>query len=325
MWDTSTRLLHLLALMQRSPHRNAAELARELGVTDRTVRRDVARLRTLGYPVTSVGGTGGGYELETGAALPPLVLDASEAVATVLALRRGSSGAEAASALEKIRRVLPDGVRPSVDAVTDHTGHVDLGRPLRPPAGSSSTEVLALLARACRLRRRVTCHYERHTGERGEQLLEPRRLVHALGRWYLLAYSVGSDAWRTYRVDRLTGAVLTSGQARPRADPSDDLDEHVATGLRASMRRVHGAVRVLAPVDAVAPWVSPAWGTVSAEGDGTTRVEAGADSYVAMARWLLLLGAPLVVLEPPELLAAFGEVAAEAALVTGPEPPGPGA
>ncbi|KPG80224.1 YafY family protein [Frigoribacterium sp. RIT-PI-h] len=320
MWDTSTRLLQLLALLQRPRCRTSDELAHELGVTTRTVRRDVARLRTLGYPVRSAGGHGGGYELEAGAALPPLTLDAPEAVAAALALQGLADGTavrpvETSNALDKIRRILPDHVAPAVDAVINHAGLVDLGQPVGPHGPSSATETVTLLLRACRLRRRVICRYEKHTGEQSDQLIEPRHLVHTLGRWYLFAYSLKSNAWRTFRVDRIADASITASAARPRADPADDLDEYVAVGLRTSMQRVRGVVRVMAPIEDVARWVSPAWGTVSAESDGTAVVAAGADSYVAMAKWLLLLDAPLVVVDPPELLVAFGEVAAEASRV----------
>ncbi|MFS4505248.1 helix-turn-helix transcriptional regulator [Clavibacter sp. Sh2141] len=318
MRDTSERLLRLLALLQRRRPWNADQLAAELAVTDRTIRRDIGRLRSLGYPVTSTTGLDGGYELTAGASLPPLLLDPDEAVATFLALRAAAAGedpeagAAARSALEKVVRVLPERARTAVGAMTRHSTAIEIGRPFRAPEPVRTASALVVLAQACRSRRRVACDYERGDGRRGPMLVEPRHLVRTMDRWYLLAYAIGPESWRTLRVDRMRDVAVTAVPSRPRADPAEDLDELVMSGIRSRMQRVTGVVRVHAPMAEIAHWISPAWGTVTAEGPDACLVEAGADSHDAMARWLLLLARPLTVVGPPELANAFAAVAAGA-------------
>jgi predicted DNA-binding transcriptional regulator YafY len=319
MRDASERLLRLLALLQRSRPWNADQLAAELQVSDRTIRRDVGRLRSLGYPVTSATGVEGGYELAAGAALPPLTLDPVEAVTVFVALRDAAAtadpeqGAAARRALEKVVRVLPERARAAVGAMTHHSTAVDVGQAIRPADDPASTTALEALARACRTRRQVRCDYERGDGRRGPMVLEPRRLVRTMDRWYLLAYVVGPGSWRTLRVDRMADVVATGTPSAPRADPAEDLDALVVDGIRSRMQRVTGVVRVHAPASEIAHWISPAWGTVTAEDPGTCLVTGGADSHASMARWLLLLDRPLMVIGPPELAAAFAAVSADAA------------
>ncbi|OUE23840.1 HTH domain protein [Clavibacter michiganensis] len=323
MRDTSERLLRLLSLLQRRRPWNADQLAVELQVTDRTIRRDVGRLRSLGYPVASTTGVDGGYALEPGAALPPVTLDPEEAVAVFVALRDASSaasatgdperGAAARSALEKVVRVLPDRARAAVGAMTHHSTAVDVGRVIRRPDEPGSAPALDLLARACRSRRRVTCEYERADGRRGPMHLEPRHLVRTMDRWYLVAYALDSESWRTLRVDRMADVRATTVPSRPRPDPADDLDALVVDGIRARMQRVTGVVRVHAPAAEIAHWISPAWGTVTPDGPDRALIAGGADSHASMARWLLLIDRPITVIGPPELAAAFVAVAAEAA------------
>jgi len=323
MRDTAERLLRLLSLLQRSRPWNADQLADELEVTDRTIRRDVGRLRSLGYPVASTPGVDGGYALEPGAALPPVTLDPEEAVAVFVALRDASAaaatagdperGAAARRALEKVVRVLPDRARAAVGAMTHHSTAVDAGRVIRPPDEPGSALALDLLARACRTRRRVSCDYERADGRRGVMDLEPRHLVRTMDRWYLVAYVLGSESWRTLRVDRMADVRETTVASRPRPDPADDLDALVVDGIRARMQRVTGVVRVDAPAAEIAHWISPAWGTITPDGPDRALVAGGADSHASMARWLLLLDRPITVIGPPELAAAFVAVAEEAA------------
>ncbi|WP_440696059.1 helix-turn-helix transcriptional regulator [Clavibacter nebraskensis] len=324
MRDASERLLRLLALLQRSRPWNAEQLAAELQVTDRTIRRDIGRLRSLGYPVTSATGADGGYELVAGAALPPLTLDPVEAVAVFVALREASAvadpeqGAAARRALEKVVRVLPERALAVVGAMAHHSTSVDLGQVIRPPDEPGSATALEVLVRACRSRRQVTCDYERGDGRRGPLVLEPRHLVRTMDRWYLLAYVIGSESWRTLRVDRMAGITARTVSSRARADPAEDLDAFVTDGIRSRMQRVTGVVRVHAPASEIAHWISPAWGTVTEDGPDSCLVAGGADSHAAMARWLLLLDRPLTVVGPPELAAAFLAVSAEAANLADP-------
>ena len=321
MWDTSGRLLRLLALMQRRRDWNAEQLAEELDVTSRTVRRDIGRLRELGYPVTTVLGAGGGYQLEAGATLPPLMFDTDEAVAVMVSLRdkvanTATGIAEAAlSAFDKLHRVMPPRLRPVVEAFLSHTSSLDVGTVIGAPAEPVNITTLVLLARACRDRRQLLCRYRRYSGESGNRRLEPLHLVHTMDRWYLLAYSLDAADWRTFRVDRLSEAEITNKPSYPRKPPATDPHEYVTSHLATGWRQVTGTVRVHAPRAKVEPWIKPAWGTVTDETSNTCIVNAGADTYQAMARWLLLIGAHLTILEPAELRTAFTELAAEIARI----------
>lgn len=175
-----------------------------------------------------------------------------------------------------------------------------------------------LLAKACRERRQVTCIYQRHSGLSGPRLLEPLHLVHTMNRWYLIAFATDTDDWRTFRVDRITGPAMTSTPSYPR-EPPTDLDSFLTSQIGSGVRQVTRTVRVHAPLSDVAAWIMPAWGTITAESSSTSIITAGADSYGAMARWLLLLDRPLTVIDPPELRSAFAALAAAAAQIAEPK------
>jgi predicted DNA-binding transcriptional regulator YafY len=325
MWDTPGRVLRLLALLQRRRNWNAEQVADELDVTPRTVRRDIGRLRELGYPIMTVLGAGGGYRLEAGATLPPLMFDSDEAVAVMVALRDAvastatatgaATGEGALSAFDKLHRVMPPRLQPLVDALLAHTSSLDLGAAIGPSTGPIDTPTLVLLIHACRDRRQLQCRYRRYSGETENRQLEPLHLVRTMGHWYLIAYSLEAAAWRTFRVDRISEAEITDKPSYPRKAPADDLHEYVTAQLAAGWQQVTGTVRVYAPRTRVDPWVKPAWGTVTEETADTCIVNAGADSYPAMARWLLLIGSHLTVLEPAELRTAFADLAATVARI----------
>jgi len=324
MWDTSGRLLRLLALLQRAREWNAAQLADELGVTPRTVRRDIGRLRQLGYPVTTVLGAGGGYHLEAGATLPPLMFDTDEAVAVMIALRdtvatTGTLDA-ALSAFEKLQRVMPPRLQPVVEGFLAHTSSRDLGTAVGAPPEPVNITTLVLLTRACREVRQILCRYRQHSGETTNRHLEPLHLVHTMGRWYLLAYSLEPADWRIFRVDRISDAAIIDKPNYPRMPPADDLTGYVTTRITTGWRQVTGTVRVHAPFAAVEPWIKPAWGTVTEETATTCIVNAGADTHLAMARWMLLIGRHLTVLEPADLRTAFAELAADATRIAADDP-----
>ncbi|WP_104129428.1 YafY family protein [Cryobacterium sp. N21] len=318
MWDTSGRLLRLLALLQRTREWNAAELAVELEVTARTVRRDVARLRDLGYPVASIHGIGGGYQLEAGTTLPPLMFDAEEAIATLLALQdasaTGNRGAApgALSALDKLNRVMPPRLRSTIDALAENSSRIDLGSQIGSDPVPVNTNTLVLLARACRDRRQIEVTYKGHAGSSNRRYLEPLHLVRTMNRWHLVAFSLDANDWRIFRVDRLEDATITTASSRPRKPPAEDLDLYVAGRVGAAVRQVTATVRVHAPRAEVAHWISAAWGTITEETAETSILQAGADSYNAIARWLLLINRPLTVVDPPALRAAFATIATEA-------------
>lgn len=199
---TTERVLTLLGLLQLRPVWTGPELADRLEVTPRTVRRDVERLRTLGYPVHASQGVGGGYQLGPGQDLPPLLLDDEEAIATAVSLLAGAGGAvtgagdAALRALTKLDRVLPARLRHKVRALS---GTVESFGAVRTPI---DPEVLMTLARACRDQVQAGFDYPSGT-EVGRRRVEPYRLVTSGQRWYLLAYDLDRDDWRSFRVDRM--------------------------------------------------------------------------------------------------------------------------
>ena len=220
---SSTRLLRLLALLPGRPVWSGAELAERLGVTGRTVRRDVTRLRELGYPVQAEPGPAGGYRWRRGEVLPPLLLDDDEAVAVTLALRSAAGGSLPGSqeagvtALAKLQLVLPAALAARVAAVHEATVRLP-----GPAADAIGTEVLLVLALACRERTAVRIDYTTAGGTAIEREVEPLRLVHAGRRWYLVALDVERADWRTFRLDRVRTAVGT-GRRFHHDDPPDPL------------------------------------------------------------------------------------------------------
>lgn len=315
MWDTSGRLLQLLSLLQRRQEWNADELGQQLSVTTRTVRRDISRLRELGYPVATIRGNGGGYHLEAGATLPPLVFDSDEAVSTVLALRSlasntsDESGSSVLSALDKLIRVMPPRLRATIAALSDHSSEVDLGILIGSPEPKTDFKPLITLSRASREERQVRCVYTK--AEIAEpRRIEPLHLVKTLGRWYLVAYCLERSAWRTFRVDCLSEIEITNRPIVHRTPPSEDMDSYIRDSVRRGYRQVTATARIGAPKAQVEHWIMPAWGTITEETETTSIAEVGAENYDVIARWLLLADAPVTVIEPPELLAAFEKLAA---------------
>ncbi|MCF8588719.1 helix-turn-helix transcriptional regulator [Gordonia liuliyuniae] len=253
MADTTTRTLKLLALLQAHRLWAAADLAARLDTTERTVRRDVERLRELGYPVDSVRGAGGGYQLAPGGSLPPLVVDEEEAVAIVAALRSAASGpaaglAEASvRALAKVTQVLPPKLRRRADAL--RTMSVTVGDDVTAPAVEA--EALTTAALACRDATELTFHYApaaRSGSAPRRRRVEPLRLVPVGRRWYLLAYDLERQDWRTFRLDRLHDARPEKRRFNPRQVPGGDAAEYVRDSLRAG--REQHAVVVLVHADA---------------------------------------------------------------------------
>ncbi|MBO4275626.1 helix-turn-helix transcriptional regulator, partial [Microbispora triticiradicis] len=216
MLETSARLLRLLSLLQARRDWPGATLADQLGVSERTVRRDVDRLRELGYPVESTRGTDGGYRLVAGTAMPPLLLDDDEAVAAAIGLRAaaGVAGVEEAAerAAAKLEQVLPSRLRRRVGALQTHSEPVPPDR----PGPAIDPAVLGVLAAACRDRERLRFDYRAHDGSSGVRIVEPYRLVSWGRRWYLVAWDTGRDDWRTFRVDRIAPRTPTGPRFPPR-------------------------------------------------------------------------------------------------------------
>jgi predicted DNA-binding transcriptional regulator YafY len=311
--DPTTRALRLLSLLQTQRFWPGAELVRELGVSDRTVRRDVDRLRELGYPVEATPGAGGGYQLVSGASLPPLVLDDDEAVALAVGLRSSAGaaivGIEAASlsALAKLEQVLPDRLRRRVGAIRSNTSFVGWGdndEPVDPDA-------LALLAQACRDHEEVRFEYESREGEATRRLVEPHQLVSAGRRWYLVAFDVRRDGWRTFRLDRLTAVQLAGRRFLPRPAPAESFEDFVAESVRQPRQVFEGVVTIACGLEELREFVRHTGATVDELGPDRCRVTLLTESF----EWLLGLVAivsthgDVTVEGPPELRKAVATIA----------------
>src|SRR3954469_15695329 len=238
MGDTSSRLLNLLSLLQARRDWPGATLAERLEVSPRTVRRDIGRLRALGYPVESITGPAGGYTLSAGAAMPPLLLDEDEAIAIAVGLRTAArasvAGIEETSvrALVKLEQVLPAHLRRRVQALGAGTTTLSYGG--GPPA---DPQVLTLLAAACRDRERLRFGYQAREGERSRREAEPQSLVNVGRRWYLVAWDCGRSDWRTFRIDRLPRPAAAGGRFPPRELPAPDAAAFVSRSLSARPNR----------------------------------------------------------------------------------------
>ncbi|MBD8465295.1 YafY family transcriptional regulator [Plantibacter sp. CFBP 8798] len=325
MWDTTSRTFQLLGMLQRNGFMASDRLASDLGVTTRTLRRDVARLRDLGYPVDTRLGVDGGYSIEPGAVLPPISLSTEEALACALALRRWTEDADrtlARSSLDKIQASMPPRVRWIVGAMAEVT--VDVAADGLEPIDHAAVDIglLGELARSCVLRRRAEFHHTSRDGTTTRRRVDPHRLVHTERRWYLVAFDLDADDWRTFRTDRVSGLVVSELPARTHTFPGMEVEEWVTRGLQVGWRQVGCTVRVHAPAASVRRWVAPAWGSVEAETPKVTLVHAGADSYDAIARWLLLMQAEVEVIEPDGLRSAFDRVAAQARRAARTDDPG---
>jgi len=298
--ETSARLLRLLSLLQARAEWPGADLAGRLGVTVRTLRRDVQKLRTLGYPVNAVPGVSGGYRLGAGAALPPLLLDDDEAVAVALSLRTAAThsvtgvGEASVRALAKLEQVLPSRLRERATAISQATV------PLTSPGPVVDADVLTAIARACRNRERVVFGYRRgQDSDLTERQVEPHRLVQAGYRWYLVALDLDRGDWRTFRADRIESPRLTGIRFVPRDPP--DAAAFVANAVTTAPYRYRARVLVHAPVGDVAARVPPTVAVVEAATAGTCILTSGSDSLDSLAFHVALMGFDFSVLDPPEL------------------------
>lgn len=303
MIETSARLLRLLTLLGARSSWSGSDLAERLRVTERTVRRDVEKLRALGYPVNSSTGLAGGYQLGSGAALPPLMLDDDEALAVVVGLRMAAalavSGIEDAAirALATLEQVLPTRLRRQVKELYDAVS------PLYHVEASVPGHVLAALAAACRRHETVRFRYMDGTGAASERLIEPHGLVHTGARWYLVAWDRDREDWRTFRVDRVDGTPKGGGDRFvTRTVPGGDLAQFVSRSLAYSPYAIQARIVLHAPLDAMKPRVPPVVGQLSSIDDGSCLLLTGAQSPRALAIHLALLDVQFEVIEPQELI-----------------------
>ncbi|HEU4515020.1 MAG TPA: YafY family protein [Nocardioidaceae bacterium] len=300
MADSRSRMLRLLSLLQTHRYWTGPELAERLEVSPRTLRRDVDRLRDLGYPVSANRGVAGGYQLQAGAALPPLLLEDDEAVAIAVSLSAAAggivSGVEETSvqALGKIVQVMPPKLRRRVKALQEYTVPAVL------PGPTVDATMLATLAQACRDDERLQFRYTARGGEPELRLVEPHRLVTLGRRWYLVAYDLRRHDWRTFRIDRLSDPHVTGVRFRPRELPAADAAAFVRQGIESARTHIEVEVRVEAPAGEVAK-VAARWAEVTPVGAESCRIRMDVDTL----DWpILLLGAidaEFEVLAPPEL------------------------
>ncbi|MGH2766330.1 MAG: helix-turn-helix transcriptional regulator [Actinomycetota bacterium] len=301
MLDTSVRLLRLLSLLHSQRDWSGADLAERLGVTTRTVRNDIERLRILGYQIRSSTGTAGGYRLGAGTKLPPLILDDEEAVAIVVGLRAAAAGTvtgieeSSLRALTKLEQTLPSRLRQRVDALRSATISAAGGGP------TVDAETLTGIANAAYRRERLRFDYLGRDGQPSTRDVEPHRLVYTGRRWYLLAWDTGRQDWRTFRADRIRPRVPTGPRFTPREPPEPDVAAHVVRGVGSRAWKYPARVRLHVPAAAIADRIPPAAGLLRGDGADHCVLETGADRLQDLAGFLGSLDVGFTVLEPAEL------------------------
>jgi predicted DNA-binding transcriptional regulator YafY len=321
---TSTRTLRLLSLLQSRRHWSGPELAGRLGVSARTLRRDVDRLRELGYPVDARRGAEGGYTLAPGAVLPPLVLDDDEAVALAVGLSAAAAtsvtgiGDASLRALAKLVQVMPARLRRRVDAVRAMTVAGSWGTSV--PAGGVDPGVLTTVALACRDGERLEFGYTAADSRDTDRVVEPFRLVSLGRRWYLVAYDLTRADWRVFRLDRVGRPRGTGARFAARRLPADDAASFVRERVADLPRRQPVEAVVAAPASEVRRRIG-SWATVADEEPGRCRVRMDADDLTWAAAALGVTGAHFTVVDPPELRATLRELAGRFAAAAQAEAP----
>ncbi|MGW6422193.1 helix-turn-helix transcriptional regulator [Nocardia sp. NPDC055053] len=304
MSETSARLLRLLSLLQTHRAWSGAELATKLDVTARTVRRDIERLRGLGYPVQALQGTAG-YRLGAGASMPPLLLDDEEAVAVAVGLRTTSGGTvtgiEDASlrALAKLEQVLPSRLRHRLSTLQQSMVRVAAEAPRVP------SETLLAIADACRRQERLRFDYTDHTGRSSVRDTEPDSLVNVSRHWYLVAWDVDRADWRSFRVDRLRPRIPTGPRFTPRPLPDGDAAGYMSRRLSSASWPWRTVVTLHRPATEIAERLWPGTGVLEPVDDRSCLLYLGADSPASLAWMITALDTDFTVTGPPELVTAL--------------------
>ena len=301
MANTSGRMLRLLSLLQTHRYWPGSELADRLEVSPRTLRRDVDRLRELGYPVDASRGVAGGYQLQAGAAMPPLLLDDEEAVAIAVGLRSAAAGAVAGfeetsvRALAKVIQLLPPRLRRRIDALQAVTAPGVFG-------GGPVLDAVTLttVAMACRGEERLRFEYRPRDGEPMRRHVEPHRLVSLGRRWYLVAWDLDRGDWRNFRLDRLTAPAATGARFRPRDLPGGDPVEWLRSRLATVPNRYDVSVVIATDAATVRAFVGH-WGSVEELAADRCRLRMGADDLGWPIMVLGVLAVPFTVESPEEL------------------------
>lgn len=301
MSDTAARLLALLSLLQSQPDRSGTELAERLGVSTRTIRNDIDRLRELGYPVDAKRGAAGGYRLGAGGKLPPLLLDDEEAVAVAIGLRAaaGVDGIEESSAraLAKFEQVLPARLRPMVAAIGSVVDRAPENIGTDAPDPEVDPAVLAAIAAGIRDQ-----EWLRFDDRGTPRLVEPYRLLSWQRRWYLVARDPHSGEWAVYRADWIEPRLPTRRRFSPSPPPGGDYTAFAMRSIAMSGWNVHARFRVAAPAEAVIARINPTVGLVEAISDEESVLVTGADTLDTIAAYIGMLNMDFTVESPPELL-----------------------
>ncbi|HWU29025.1 MAG TPA: YafY family protein [Microbacterium sp.] len=310
MNQTATRVLQVLALLRQRRAWTASELAQRTSVSTRTIRADIARLRELGYVIDATAGPDGGYRLDRETDLPPLMLDDDEGIAVAIALHQVTTNSvagiegSAARALAKLENVLPPALAAQVRAM-------DVATAPQTRAADAEVEasVLAAIARAVQDAEWLRFEYTPFQGERASRRVEPYRLVSWGRRWYLVAFDLERDDWRSFRVDRMSLRPPTRRTFTPRDLPADDVAGYVLRGVASAGWRFRARVLIHAPASAVADKIDPSVGLVEAVDDARCVLATGADHPMTVAVHLALLDEPFTVDGPPELSDAIRTLA----------------
>jgi len=302
MANTSSRALRLLSLLQSHRHWAGTDLAQRLGVSLRTLRRDVDRLRELGYPVNAQRGLDGGYQLAPGAAMPPLVLDDEEAVALAIGLLAAAQSpvagiAEASvRALSKVIAVMPKRLRHRVENLRATTEAAAWA----PTVQNVDPQALTTAAQACRDTERLHFDYITADHQRSQRHVEPHRLVSLDRNWYLVAYDIDRHDWRSFRLDRLTASRATGARFAPRPLPAHDAAAFVRAGIAHAPRAFIIEAVVAAPADVVRAQIGR-WATVQDQ-EGGCKVHINAESLDWAAFALAVIDAEFQLQGPPEMV-----------------------
>jgi predicted DNA-binding transcriptional regulator YafY len=307
MLKTSARLLRLLSLLQSRRYWSGGELSERVQVDARTIRRDIDRLRELGYAVTGSPGLGGGYQLTPGSTLPPVLLDDDEAVAVAVAVRAatGSVGKmeeTAVGLLAKLDQLLPARLRKRASAL--HSVTISVANSQSVP----SIDVLIRIAAACRDHLKLRLNYRDRAGNATARTVEPLRLAHTGRLWYLVAWDAHRTDWRTFRMDRVEGLVSTGPHFAPREFPGD-IAKFVSRSITQVPYRYRIRLRLVGSAADLAKHI-PSWcGVLEALDDASCTLSTGADSIEALAAQVVLSGADFEILDSRELVPELRKIA----------------
>lgn len=331
MHKTSSRLLALLSLLQTHRDWSGEDLAGRLGITSRTVRRDIDRLRELDYPITTVKGPAGGYRLEAGMRMPPLLFDDDQAVALAVALQTAATGTavaeDASRALATLRQVMPPRLRRRIDLVRITAVEPPAARDTARDAVQVDAQVLVDLSRAIHAHEELRFDYLPGSGPSTDEVrrVQPHHLVAWGRRWYLVAWDLRREDWRTFRVDRIRLRTPNGPRFVPRELPGGDVSTFVVGRFRGtdgttSAWPCQGEVVLHLPASEVVPFTQD--GIVEELGPHHCRLTLGSWSWTGLAAAIGRFDCAIEVIGPPQLGTAFSDLAdryADADLTAGPE------